>query len=128
MLSVFALGGSVEFIAGYSFSFAVRYASVYLALLLLMFVLEKLREKVQFSLHEAHVKQKQLVSELQEKISEIRTLQGILPICAGCKKVRNDQGYWQQVERYIQDHSNARISHGICPDCSKKLYPELQEE
>ncbi|HDP95987.1 MAG TPA: hypothetical protein ENN40_11610 [Candidatus Aminicenantes bacterium] len=65
------------------------------------------------------------VAELRDKIAEIRSLQGILPICSHCKKVRNDKGYWEQVEMYIQTHSDARFSHGICPECAGKLYPGL---
>jgi hypothetical protein len=52
----------------------------------------------------------------------------MLPICAACKKIRDDQGYWQAVERYISEHSEAQFSHGLCPDCMKKLYPEFYEE
>jgi hypothetical protein len=52
-------------------------------------------------------------------------LSGLLPICANCKKIRDDQGYWNQVEVYVGSHSEATFSHGICPDCFKKLYPEL---
>jgi AmiR/NasT family two-component response regulator len=63
--------------------------------------------------------------ELQEALTKVKTLSGLLPICASCKKIRDDQGYWQQVEEYIQKHSEAEFTHGICPDCVKKLYPEL---
>jgi len=56
---------------------------------------------------------------------EVKILKGFLPICASCKKIRDDKGYWSQIESYIQDHSEAEFSHGICPDCAKKLYPEL---
>jgi hypothetical protein len=58
-------------------------------------------------------------------VRENKTLKGFLPICASCKKIRDDQGYWNQVESYIMDHSEAEFSHGICPDCVKKLYPDL---
>jgi hypothetical protein len=51
-------------------------------------------------------------------------LTGLLPICARCKKIRDDQGYWNQIEAYIQEHSDAKFSHGICPNCAKRLYPE----
>ena len=125
---VFALGRSFDFITEYSLSFMLSYVSVYLAIFLLSSILENLREKVQFRLREAHEKQKRLVSELQEKISEVQTLQGILPICAKCKKVRNDQGYWLQVEKYIQAYSDARLSHGLCPDCARELYPEFHDK
>ena len=63
--------------------------------------------------------------ELTEALGNIKTLTGLLPICASCKKIRDDQGYWTQIESYIHKHSDAEFSHGICPDCSKKLYPEL---
>jgi hypothetical protein len=55
---------------------------------------------------------------------EIKQLRGILPICAHCKKIRDDNGYWNQVESYIQRHSEAEFSHSICPECAKKYYPE----
>jgi phosphoserine phosphatase RsbU/P len=63
--------------------------------------------------------------ELKKAQEEIKSLQGILPICASCKKIRDDKGYWKQIEAYISEHSEAHFSHGICPECVKKLYPEL---
>lgn len=60
---------------------------------------------------------------LQDALATVKTLSGLLPICAKCKKVRSDRGYWQQVETYIREHSEAEFSHGICPDCWKELYP-----
>lgn len=61
---------------------------------------------------------------LQRQLKEIKVLKGFIPICASCKKIRDDKGYWTQVEKYVADHSEAKFSHGICPDCAKKLYPE----
>jgi PAS domain S-box-containing protein len=66
-----------------------------------------------------------LIEELKNALAEIRELRGILPICASCKKIRDDKGYWQRIESYIQNHTNAEFSHGICPDCAKLLYPEF---
>lgn len=63
---------------------------------------------------------------LQEANVEIKTLRGILPICCSCKKIRDDAGYWNQIESYIRDHSEAEFSHGICPACAKKLYSDLE--
>ena len=63
--------------------------------------------------------------DLKKSLSEIRILRGILPICASCKKIRDDEGYWHQVETYISDHSEALFTHGICPECMKKLYPDF---
>ncbi len=61
---------------------------------------------------------------LQRALSKIRTLSGLLPICSSCKKIRDDKGYWHQVEMYIRDHSEADFSHSICPECAEKLYSE----
>lgn len=66
--------------------------------------------------------------ELEKALAEIKTLRGIIPICASCKKIRDDKGYWNQIEKYIQDHTEANFSHGICPECAKKLYPEFVDE
>ena len=66
--------------------------------------------------------------ERQKTLEEIKTLCGLIPICASCKKIRDDQGYWQGVEKYIEQHSFAEFSHGICPDCIKKLYPEYSKD
>ena len=63
--------------------------------------------------------------ELEAALKEVKTLQGLLPICASCKKIRDDKGYWIQIESYISDRSDVQFSHGICSDCAKKLYPEM---
>jgi phosphoserine phosphatase RsbU/P len=64
------------------------------------------------------------IEELRQAFDQIKTLRGIVPICAGCKQIRDDRGYWNQVEVYVRDHTEAQFSHGICPDCMKKLYPD----
>jgi len=66
----------------------------------------------------------QLISDLQKAIAEVRTLSGLLPICSSCKKIRDDQGYWNSLEHFIRTHSGAEFSHGICPECASRLYPE----
>lgn len=63
--------------------------------------------------------------ELQQAQSKIKILRGFLPICANCKKIRDDRGYWSQIESYIRSHSEAEFTHGICPACAQQLYPEL---
>ena len=68
-----------------------------------------------------------LVAELQTALAKVKTLSGLLPICSSCKKIRDDKGYWNQIEVYIQDHSDAEFSHGICPECIKKLYPDFSD-
>jgi hypothetical protein len=65
-----------------------------------------------------------LVLELKTALNEIKTLSGFLPICASCKKIRDDKGYWNQLEQYISEHSEAQFSHSLCPECAEKLYPE----
>ena len=66
--------------------------------------------------------------ELEQTLQEVKVLRGFIPICASCKKIRDDKGYWQQIETYIQERSEALFSHSICKDCMKKLYPDLAEE
>jgi hypothetical protein len=69
-----------------------------------------------------------LEKQVEERTSHIQRLSGLLPICASCKKIRDDKGYWQQVEEYVQEHSEAEFSHSICPECMKKLYPEVADK
>ena len=64
------------------------------------------------------------IVELRRALAEIKTLRGIVPICANCKQIRDDQGYWNQVECYVRDHTEAEFSHGMCPECIQKLYPQ----
>jgi DNA-binding NarL/FixJ family response regulator len=76
--------------------------------------------------HEAVKAQESLIAQLQKALQDVKTLSGILPICAACKKIRNDaDNTWQQIEEYISSHSNADFTHGICPECAHRLYPEL---
>jgi DNA-binding response OmpR family regulator len=89
---------------------------------------EELHARVQvgFRVLELQVALAERVRELEEALSKVKTLQGLLPICSYCKKIRNDRNYWQQVEGYICDHSEAQFSHGICPECYVRfVQPEL---
>jgi hypothetical protein len=74
---------------------------------------------------DANAKKLKLIDRLQESLAEIKTLSGLLPICASCKNIRDDKGYWNEIEVYISRHSEAQFSHSICPECAKKLYPEI---
>ncbi|MFZ2955951.1 MAG: response regulator [Candidatus Ozemobacteraceae bacterium] len=76
----------------------------------------------------AEREREKLIIELQEALAKVKILSGLLPICASCKKIRDDRGYWQQIEVYIRDHSDAEFSHGICPECSQKLIAEFSEK
>ncbi len=71
---------------------------------------------------------KKTEAELGNALAEVKQLSGLLPICASCKNIRDDKGYWRQIESFIRDHSDAEFSHGICPDCVRKLYPDLAED
>ena len=73
----------------------------------------------------AQEEREKLISKLQEALDNIKTLKGLLPICANCKKIRDDKGYWNQIEAYIRDRSDAEFSHGICPDCAKKVFSDF---
>ena len=73
-------------------------------------------------------REKEINNKLESSMKEIKLLRGILPICASCKKIRNEKGYWDQVEAYISKHSEAEFSHGICPECEKKLYSEYFQD
>ena len=72
---------------------------------------------------QAEEQREKIIAELQEALDKIKTLKGLIPICACCKKIRDDQGYWNSVESYIKAHAEVEFTHGICPDCMKKLYP-----
>jgi len=66
--------------------------------------------------------------KLSEALDRIKTLSGMLPICARCKKIRTDSGYWEQIENYITDHSEAVFSHSLCPQCTHELYPKISKK
>jgi AmiR/NasT family two-component response regulator len=74
--------------------------------------------------HNDLIELSRLNAALTQALEKVKTLHGLLPICAACKRIRNDKGYWQQVEDYVREHSDADFTHGICPECAHKLYPE----
>ena len=74
------------------------------------------------------MERQKLITELEKRLKEIKTLQGLLPICAWCKNIRDDKGYWTNLEAYIRQHSDATFTHGICPSCMKKVTPELYDQ
>lgn len=94
--------------------------SIGLVFLLALFSIRRWREAV-----DSERRLIQRNEELQDALSEIKQLRGIISICSACKKIRDNQGFWQHVEVYIRDHSEAEFSHGICPDCINKLYPDV---
>ncbi len=90
--------------------------------------IERTNEILQLEIVEhkrAEEERERLITQLRGALTKVKQLSGLLPICASCKKIRDDHGYWQQIEAYIRDHSEAEFSHGICPECAKKLYPDF---
>jgi CheY-like chemotaxis protein len=78
--------------------------------------------------HKMEMERERLISELKDALAHIKTLRGLLPMCAWCKKIRDDKGYWAQVEVYMEKHLDATFTHGICPECLKKVDEEEIEE
>ena len=76
--------------------------------------------------HQLLLQRAALIRDLREALASVKTLRGIIPICSYCRKIRNDEGYWNQVETYLESHSDARFSHGICPDCMAPLEAEIE--
>ncbi|MBN2410597.1 PAS domain S-box protein [candidate division KSB1 bacterium] len=85
-----------------------------------IFIIRDISKRKQFELE-----REKLIEELQDALTQVKTLSGLLPICASCKKIRDDKGYWHHVEAYVMKHSDAQFSHSICPDCRQKLYPDI---
>jgi PAS domain S-box-containing protein len=86
------------------------------------------RKQAERALREAAEEREKLIHDLQFALDNVKTLQGLIPICASCKKMRDDKGYWNQVEEYITEHTDASFTHGLCPDCAKKMYDEIYEQ
>jgi YesN/AraC family two-component response regulator len=76
---------------------------------------------------EAEEKTKKLIQQLQDALAKVKLLSGLITICTSCKKIWNDKGFWEQIELYISTHSEADFTHGVCPDCAKKIYPDIYE-
>jgi len=76
---------------------------------------------------QAEEERRNLINQLQEALAKVKTLSGFLPICASCKKIRDDKGYWNQIESYIRDHSEAEFTHSLCPECANKIRSELKQ-
>ena len=77
---------------------------------------------------QAEAERERLIEELTAALAKVKTLTGLLPICSSCKNIRDDNGYWNRLEVYLQEHSEAKLTHGICPDCAHRLYPEIFPE
>ena len=92
--------------------------------------INELRSAIEIAVvkHTAAKERESLIAQLQQALKDVKTLSGLLPICSSCKKIRNEENRsWQQIEDYIADHSDADFTHGICPECAHRLYPELYQ-
>ncbi len=84
---------------------------------------------IEFALYKSRMEaeRKLLTQQLQDALAKVKTLSGLIPICASCKKIRNDKGFWDQLEHYISSHSDATFTHGLCPECAVKIDPEFRK-
>jgi hypothetical protein len=98
----------------------VRFLVTFSVCTVLAYTIESLRERFD---NESRA----LIGRLEKALSEVKTLERLLPICANCKKIRDDTGYWNQIEAYLQEHADTRFTHSVCPECVQKLYPEFVE-
>ncbi|HRW78857.1 MAG TPA: hypothetical protein P5207_09340 [Candidatus Sabulitectum sp.] len=129
LVGVFLAGNSVPFIlADYPSSLEIRIVAVYITITLLSLIAEELRSRIHRNMRESSLEKEKAIEELHRSMKEIKTLRGILPICLHCKKIRDDDGYWQAVDQYIHSRTEAEFSHALCPDCLKKHYPEYSDK
>jgi hypothetical protein len=122
--ALFLLAGALALLTGMaelSSETQIRYLTTFILCSILAYIIESLRERFD-------AESRELIERLEKALSEVKTLEGLLPICAACKKVRDDRGYWNQIEAYIQDRADARFTHSVCPECIEELYPEFVEE
>ena len=116
--SIFILGSQISYIARYPSDLIIRSVMGFCTITLFSFAIEKTREMVQIKLTQSNI-------DLQKTLEDVEVLSGLLPICSSCKNIRDDNGYWNQIDSYISSHSQTEFTHSICPDCAKKLYPDL---
>ncbi|MDK9706469.1 MAG: transporter substrate-binding domain-containing protein [Desulforhopalus sp.] len=107
------------------FRWAIVAGTAVAAVLALFFFWNKSLQREISARQKVELERNDLITSLKQALSEVKTLQGFLPICSSCKRIRNDTGYWQQIEHYIEDHTDSKFSHSICPDCINTLYPEM---
>lgn len=112
----------------YGYPTILRFTITLVIVTVISYGLEASRELSNKLLKEKNQALLQEKQRLERAMDEIKTLGGLIPICSNCKKIRNDEGYWEQIEIYVRDHSAAEFTHGICPDCIVKLYPEYNRK
>jgi len=100
-------------------------ATIFVMILIILLFLLNINR---MNLKKVHIEKNEIVKNLKESLENVKQLNGILPICSKCKKIRDDKGYWKQIEEYISNNSEADFSHGICPECTELLYPEFYKK
>jgi len=113
-----------------TFEFGIRNEALNMDLKEVITTREQLNAQLQQEIAERTLAEKErekLIKALQAALEEIKTLKDVIPICMHCKGIRDDKGYWNKLEQYITEHSDAQFSHGICDDCLKKHYPDLDD-
>ena len=130
MLAAYNLGGVVDFIFKPVVPEILKAkVAVFVSLYMKTNELKLIADQLKVDIAQRKQAEKALEEErrrLQQALDEVRTLRGIVPICANCKNIRDDKGFWNQVEKYVSERSEAEFSHGICPDCTKILYPDMR--
>ncbi|MCI0470867.1 MAG: response regulator [Candidatus Aminicenantes bacterium] len=86
------------------------------------------RAQTHIELKRSRDKERELIVKLRDALTKVKQLSGLIPICSRCKKIRDDEGYWQRVEEYLETHSEAQLTHSLCPECVIKLFPEMSNE
>jgi len=141
-LILFGLSHAVEWIPAYPFPLVLRAVAVYLLIFLFTLIMEVTRTTFFTQLSVAHEEQARqalqlerineekadLIRDLERSLGEVRSLRGLLPICTGCGKLRDDDGYWLELGNYLSRNTDTVLTHGICPSCSRELYAEFMPE
>ncbi len=110
----------------YGIQTGLRFFVSFIFVAVIGYGLEASRYRFSDMLRREHEELLEEKANLEKALTQIKTLRGLLPMCASCKKIRDDSGYWKQIESYLHEHSDAKFSHGICPDCAKELYPNVR--
>jgi hypothetical protein len=116
VLSAIAWGLS-DWYAGHPYSHLIYYAWNIVGHFISFFIIAYSISRI----HSLLLEERKISKELQDALNEVKTLSGLLPICAWCKRIRNDEGYWQHIEEYVKTHSDVQFSHGLCKDCAAKM-------
>lgn len=115
------LSGHVSFLDPQTLSYVMGYLVAVFFGYLISWQINRIRR----TQYQNYMDELTLRKELESALAEVKELQGLIPICANCKSVRDDNGYWSTVESYVSDHSKATFSHSVCPKCAQELYPDL---